>query len=303
MTSPPAPMSPTEAAPLQDIWSIGLYHGSDPLSLRPLGDGAGSGNPVLTAAQVDDVDAAFVADPFHLMVDGTCYLFFEVWNRAPDRGEIAFATSPDGLAWTYGGVVLRQPFHLSYPCVLEDGGSFYMIPETRAAQGVRLYRAADFPRRWEPVGEILAGDFADATPLRHQDTWWLFVHRGLDELRLYLSDHLDRGWREHPASPIVAGDRRRSRPAGRLLLDGGRLLRFSQDAWPHYGSRVRALVVELSATGYAEREVAESPILEGSGEGWNAQGMHHVDFLRRPAGDWLAIADGYTLGSRQKASW
>jgi hypothetical protein len=97
-----------------------------------------------------------------------------------------------------------------------------------------------------------------------------------------------------------AGNRRRSRPAGRLLADGDRLLRFSQDAWPHYGSRVRALAVDLDATRYAEREVAESPILEASGEGWNAQGMHHVDYLRRGADDWLAIVDGYTLGSRQK---
>lgn len=297
MTSGAAPMSPTEAAPLEDVWSIGIYHGRDPLSLRPLD---GVRNPVLTAAMVDDVDASFVADPFHLAVGGTVYLFFEVWNRASDRGEIAFATSPDGLAWSYGGVVLREPFHLSYPCVVEHGGNVYMIPETRAARGVRLYRAVDFPRRWEPVGEILAGDFADATPLWHRGAWWLFVHRGLDELRLFLSDRLDGGWREHPASPIVAGNRRRSRPAGRLLADGDRLLRFSQDAWPHYGSRVRALAVDLDATGYAEREVAESPILEASGEGWNAQGMHHVDYLRRGADDWLAIVDGYTLGSRQK---
>jgi hypothetical protein len=28
--------------------------------------------------------------------------------------------------------------------------------------------------------------------------------------------------------------------------------------------------------------------------------MHHVDYLRRGPGDWLAIVDGYTLGSRQK---
>jgi len=281
------------------VWSIGLYRGADPLTLQPLDSTSGAGNPILTAGDVTDIDCGFVADPIHLAADGVHHLFFEVWNKSLRRGEIALAVSHDARTWTYREVVLREPFHLSYPCVFRHEDAFYMIPETRAAQAVRLYRAEAFPARWTLVGELLRGDFADATPIRHDGRWWIFAHRGLDELRLFWSNDLAAGWREHAANPIVAGNRRLSRPAGRLVVHDNRVLRFAQDAWPHYGSRVRAVAIRDWTTDvYAEEEVIESPILDGSGQGWNSQGMHHVDFIRRDDRDWLAVVDGYTLASK-----
>ena len=279
---------------LEYRWAIGLYQESSPLVLAPA---RGVENPVLDATAIDDVEAAFVADPFHLRIDGTSYLFFEIWNRILGRGEIGCATSPDGRAWSYEQVVLREPFHLSYPCVFRHRGRIYMIPETRQRSAVRLYQAEDFPRRWVFVKDLLHGDLADATPFHHQDRWWLFVHRGLDELRLFSAGDLLSRWQEHPSSPLVAGNRRLSRPAGRVVCREGRILRFAQDAWPHYGSRVRALEIErLSRTGYSEEELPESPILEGGGVGWNALGMHHVELVGR-GGEGLVLVDGFTAGS------
>ena len=175
-----------------------------------------------------------------------------------------------------------------------------MIRGNRAAKSVRLYRAEAFPDRWRLVRELLHGDFAAATPFWYRARWWLFVHRGLDELRLYSARALDGEFEEHPASPLVAGNRRISRPAGRLLERAGRVLRFAQDAWPNYGARVRALQVDaLSPDSYAEHEVGESPILEGSGSGWNSLGMHHIELLPQADGTWLAFVDGYTPGAFQ----
>lgn len=286
-----APLFPTQVAPLQACWSIGLYHGDSPLALTP----ATAGAPILTAEHVTDVVADFVADPFCHVVGRTHVLFFEIWNRALQRGEIACASSRDLTSWRYDGVVLRDAVHLSYPCVFAHASDVFMIPETREAGAVRLYRAEAFPHRWRFVCDLVHGDFADATPFHHEGRWWLFAHRGLDELRLYSARELDGPYEEHPASPIVAGNRRTSRPAGRVINYRGRVLRFAQDAWPHYGSRVRALEIDhLSTRGYAEHELAESPILEGSGSGWNALGMHHVELLPQPDGRWSAIVDGYT---------
>ena len=43
---------------------------------------------------------------------------------------ISYSVSRDsGRSWSYGGVALREPFHLSYPCVFWDNGTPYMIPE------------------------------------------------------------------------------------------------------------------------------------------------------------------------------
>src|SRR5258706_829709 len=105
--------SSTESTLPPDPWSIGIYRGPTPFALT--NDGT---NPVLTRDDVTDVTAAFVADPF-LFHDGTLWhLFFEVLNHDSQLGEIGLATSPDSHTWTYRHIVLREPFHLSYPYLL-----------------------------------------------------------------------------------------------------------------------------------------------------------------------------------------
>jgi hypothetical protein len=237
-----------------------------------------------------------VADPFLLRIDRHWHLFFEVWNVAAGRGEIAHATSADGLSWHYDAVVMREPFHLSYPQVFESAGRIYMVPETRQDNAVHLYVAEDFPRGWRRVSTLVRGRFSDATLLNRDGRWWMFAQRGLDEMRLFSSAALEGGWTEHPRSPLWPGNRSRTRPGGRMLEDEGRLLRFAQDGWPKYGHSLRAFeVLELSADRYDEREIEGSPILIASRTGWNAAGMHHIDALRDDEGRWIALVDGAAL--------
>jgi len=49
-------------------WSIGIYEGASPLELAPI---PSTPNPVLTAQDVLDTQAGFVADPFLLPVGDT----------------------------------------------------------------------------------------------------------------------------------------------------------------------------------------------------------------------------------------
>ncbi len=272
-------------------WSIDVYAGPSLARLAPVRSGA---RPALTVADVTDLPARAVADPFLLIVHGTWYLFFEVWNADTGRGEIAYATSADaGVRWTYRESVLREPFHLSYPHVFAHDGAVYMIPESRRDNGVYLYVAEDFPKGWRRIVTLARGSYADATITRHDDRWWLFAQRGLDELRLWSSQTLDGAWVEHPASPLWPGNRGRTRPGGRMLMNEGRLVRFAQDGWPTYGHSLRAFdVTALTPSTYEEREWASSPILRASRSGWNAVGMHHIDAVRRDDGSWLAVVDG-----------
>src|SRR5262245_24341875 len=98
------------------IWSIGIYSGETLLDLEPA---AQVNNPVLSAQSVADAPAEFVADPFMIQVEQTWHMFFEVFNQQTGKGEIGWATSTNGLQWNYQQIVLRQPFHLSYPCVFD----------------------------------------------------------------------------------------------------------------------------------------------------------------------------------------
>ena len=123
-------------------WQIGLVRGEDPL--KPQMELLGS--PILTASDVSDVRARFVADPFLIRDQRIWHLFFEVMTER--GGVIGLATSEDESTWKYQGVVLDEPFHLSYPFVFREGSEIFMVPETRSQQSIRLYRAADFPRAW-----------------------------------------------------------------------------------------------------------------------------------------------------------
>jgi hypothetical protein len=278
------------------VFSIGIFIGDSPLRLRPM---PGFPNPILTHKNVTDVPAAFVADPFLLRVDKTWNLFFEVMNWKRTLGEIGLATSTDGVRWQYQQIVLAEPFHLSYPYVFEWEGEIYMIPETYQAGAVRLYRAEDFPRRWSFLGDLLTGPYlVDPSVFRFADRWWMFLDtspaQNHDTLRLFHADHLTGPWVEHPRSPLITGDQYTARPAGRPLVVGGKVLRFTQTCLPYYGTQVRAFEVdELTPTGYHEHEVEESPILKPSGEGWNACGMHHVDAHLLEDGLWYAAVDGW----------
>ena len=274
-------------------WSIGIFEGSSPLEL---GDAAGVANPVLTAADVRDVSAEFVADPFLFRRDSRWYMFFEVAvGRRGTHGSIGLATSEDGRVWDYERIVLREAFHLSYPFVFETGGEIYMVPESSAAGAIRLYRARRFPEDWEFVRTLLEGRLVDPTLFHHGGKWWMFTSTpGNDELRLHFADDLLGIWKEHPASPIIRGDRRIARPAGRVVtLPDGRLVRFAQDAVPDYGTRVVAFeITRLDESGYEEAPVGRAPILGGSGSGWNMDRMHHLDAQRLGPGQWMACVDG-----------
>lgn len=275
-------------------WSIGIFEGPSPLELR---DPPEIGNPVLTAAQVKDARAEFVADPFLLRRDSRWFMFFEVLEvlGRRRRGAIGAATSPDGRSWTYDRIVLREPFHVSYPFVFEDEGNVYMVPESYGDKSVRLYRAKNFPHDWVLEATLLSGrPWVDSTLVRHRGRWWMFTSLpSNDELHLFSADALRGPWTPHPANPVVRGNLHTARPGGRVVEMDGRLVRFAQDDAPFYGRQVLAFeITRLDEDAYAEAPIGPEPILGASGTGWNMDQMHHLDAQRLESGTWIACVDG-----------
>jgi len=280
-------------------FSIGVYTGQSPLSLTSPDR---TTNPVLTSQDVTDVPAEFVADPFMVRDGDRWYLFFEVMNSATRRGEIAVATSGDGYAWKYARSVLREPFHLAYPYAFRYKDTFYLVPDT-PDQGARLYRAIDFPVRWEFVHTLVhGGRFSDSSIFEFDGDWWMLTAwsagRSIRKsLRLFFADEPIGPWQEHPASPVLRANARRSRPGGRVVAVDGAPVRFAQDGFPEYGSSVRAFkITRLNRHAYAERELASSnPVLRAdeNGTGWNSGGMHHLDAHQLGTGNWIGYVDGW----------
>lgn len=277
------------------VWSIGIRRGASPLALR-----INPKNPVLTASDISDVDALFVADPFMLRRDGSWHMYFEVMlSEEPPRGVVGRASSTDGDSWVYGGIVLSESFHLSYPQIFEWKGHVYLVPETLGAGTVRLYHAVQFPDRFELSSELLKGDWADPTLFRSGGRWWMFACADPYEnqtLCLFTADELGGPWVPHPRNPVVARDRSRARPGGRVCRVDGRLIRFAQDCVPRYGNRLRAFeIVELNEHRYREIQCPESPVLTPQSSGWNSVGAHHMDAHELSDGSWIACIDGDTF--------
>ena len=286
----------------RDYYSIAIYEGGSPLDLQPA---AGVVNPVLKGSDVTDIAAIYVADPFMIRHGGMWHMFFEILPEEVEKGVIGLASSEDGRKWSYRQVVLEEEFHLSYPYVFEFEGAHYMVPESHQDSSVRLYKAVDFPTRWEHVGNLLEGEeFVDCSPFHFQGRWWLFAGCGslpyrADMLRLFHAEQLAGPWMEHPQSPLISGDARIARPGGRVVAWGDRLFRFTQDCHPRYGLRVRAFDIhELTVESYRESPAAEEPILREvpGAKGWNSSGMHHLDPHLMEDGSCRACVDGWYWG-------
>lgn len=286
----------------QMVWSIGIYSGSDPFNFS---SDETTRNPVLTAREVTDVPAEFVADPFMVREGTQWYMFFEIMNAHTQQGDIGVAVSSDGYNWSYSQVVLDEPFHLSYPYVFKEHDVYYMIPESSEVHAIRLYRADNFPTRWSFTGTLREGcDFVDSSVFRYNNKWWLFTTPTLHNnmLRLFYADLLSGPWTEHPRSPLIREDANIARSGGRVLPLGNTIIRYAQDDDPSYGNQVHAFETHvLTETDYQEKEVTGNPIIKGSGKGWNALGMHHID--PHPVGldKWIACVDG--LHTSLKFGW
>jgi hypothetical protein len=271
-------------------WSIGIYTGSTPFDLA---DSEPIINPVITAKDVDDIDAKFVADPFMVVEDDGYYMFFEVMNRQTGHGDIGYAESKDGVKWKYRGIIIDEDFHLSYPYVFKWEDNFYLIPDSSYDYSIRLYVASVFPGKWKHVVNLMNGHhYVDPSILRKNNKWWLFASvPGMDALDLFYSDELIGPWQPHPQNPLLKRKRHHSRPGGRVFSYNDHLYRLTQDDEPKYGIQVFAFeITTLSETSYAEKKV-ETPVVTYTGSGWNAVGMHTVD--PHKVGDrWIAAVDG-----------
>jgi len=278
-------------------WSIGIYAGNSIYDLDSPGKNI---NPVfLTVDDIRDENTTLVADPFMIQKDGKWYLFFEAEVETPGGpiGKIGLQAAGTAFHGPMTGWSWKNPF--TSPILMYSTGreNYYMIPETHSVRSVRLYKAREFPHKWELEKILLKGKrFADNSLFKYNNLWWLFTDSGNHTLRLYFSDKPDGKWKEHCKSPIMKKNPNHARPGGRVVLVDGHPVRFAQDAYPVYSSQVWAFkIVDLTAKTYKEIQIS-TPVIKGSGSGWNVKGMHTVDPHTLEDGSILACEDGLKMG-------
>lgn len=223
----------------------------------------------------------FYADPFFLVQGETTYLFFEDGDCRTETGVIACCQLTHEGTPTRPKVVLERDYHLSYPFVFEHEGAVYMLPETVSNRTIELYKASDFPDRWQLHHVIFEGvEAVDSTIFEHGGKFWLFTGMAgtgttpNDELFLFYADSPLGTWTAHPRNPIVS-DVRRARPAGNLFLENGQIIRPGQDCSREYGYAITLSKVEtVTETEYKEVELGR---IEA---GWLRKGLTVHTFNR-----------------------
>ena len=278
----------------RDRWSIAVHRygrGNTPFSAPPdrLAHFVGeSGLRLNTSYQ------SVVADPFLFSFEGRLYLFFEVKTDHGHGNIHAHSMSEDGV-WHDHGVVLSEPFHLSYPQVFEIQGRVYMIPEAAQSGTVRLYEAEVFPYRWRLCAILVDAPLRDPTLLVTQaEGLFLLATTSEYELKLYHSERVDRPFRD--TGVIVTTDRSRARCAGGILKVGEHLLRPAQDCSKFYGESVHFQeILTVNSSIYAERPTGLQ--LDIPVETWMSRGSHHVSFEKFGNSFFVAV-DGRGADSR-----
>lgn len=236
-------------------WTIGLYTSFQKGKVEELGP------KLIQEWEHPDPQNFYWADPFPVLIGEKEFVLVEEFDKRNQKGRIVcLERSATGLQ-THPA--LEESWHLSYPFVWQENGKIFLIPESAEAGKVFLYQAIDFPTRWEQKKVLLDAEAYDPTLIKSEGVYWLFVNlkahpecSPFDELHLYFSESLeDPSWKPHPQNPIVS-DVRKSRPAGNIFLQDGKLFRPAQDSGLRYGHRVHIQEIAcLTKTAYVERTV------------------------------------------------
>jgi hypothetical protein len=228
------------------------------------------------------------ADPFFLRDGNKITLLVEKLDRTNNCGKIA-ARLIDRDRTVLLGTVIDEPFHSSYPCLIQSQGEIYCVPEQAESKSIMLYRAIDFPLRWERLGPLLSGvEAVDSTLFQHDGYWWLaYTDASIDRngrLMLWYASELTSKWQPHTLNPVKI-DPRCSRGAGPAFLYRGALVRPSQDCSVTYGAKVIFnRVIALSPNQFHEEIIGELRP-DPTGRYW--RGLHTISYDGK-----VAVIDG-----------
>lgn len=214
----------------------------------------------------------FLADPFLIYEDEMYYIFFE--HQAEGNANIAFLKSPDGKNFEYGGEVLDEDFHLSFPQIFRYQGEFFMLPETKQAGNVLLYKAEDFPFKWKIYDTLIKNVAMQDPAILISDSLFLITGRteNLHQF-VYTAESLNGSWQRDEKFNIRSGDE--TRAAGNFFnVEGNWYIPFQKNS-DGYGSGVSLYQLIFEEDKIRFKKIVDSFLGKNDRIKWFSRGMHH----------------------------
>ena len=220
-----------------------------------------------------------IADPFLFANQESLFLFAEI-NRFFDKGYIVCWETIDLNKWHFHGIILKQPYHISYPFIFRDNDdTIYMLPETTEADEVALWKFEKFPKQITRYKSILKGKWFDSNIFYSNGTYYLFTTSEKNELHIFYNSSLSTNtWQPHPSNPIT-NNKAYSRNGGGVLKINESLYRIAQNCSVEYGSNiVIRKILTLNPQFYEEVPCVDDfkPI---SNYRWQSLGRHHLSIV------------------------
>ena len=267
-------------------WSVGFQK-----SLNPLGEENLTPANIVTYKFIDSLvpePIDYIADPFFIKEKDTFYLFVEIKGKG--NANIALLTSHDGIKYDYQGIVLDEPFHLSYPQVFNHKGEFFMLPETKGSNNVLLYKASNFPYSWS-ISDTLIKDMGlkDPSLLLSEDLNLIVAVDDATKQYMFTADSLTGEWKEMKNYRRDWGNE--TRPGGRFFKVDNTWYLPLQNMSAGYGTGISLYMLKSKGENL-DLVLKEKLFLGPQPEiKWFNRGMHHLD-IQKIEGGYYMFYDG-----------
>ncbi len=214
-------------------------------------------------------ETKYLADPFGFIEHRKLHIMVEDYSYSSQKAsisEIIYDMNRDSFSVPIR--VIEADEHLSYPCIVEDKGNIYCIPESYRAAQIVLYRRNYSEEAFMEERILIAGTEAvDPTIFFHNDLWWLFFTKkkySTTHLFVYYAENIAGPYKPHHRNPVKI-DIRSARPGGFPFYFEGDLYRPAQDCSLTYGgSIVINKIVRLTPDEFSEEIVNRIAPVKGT---------------------------------------
>ena len=241
----------------------------------------------------------FLADPFFVKEKDTFYVFFE-HKKTKSKADIGLMTSVDGKNYQYRGTVLSQKFHLSYPQVFKYRGDFFMVPESKQANAILLYKAHRFPFDWRVCDTLVPNVQLVDPSIYLSDSLNIMVATDYSKnMYFYRADSLFGKWQLHKRPIALMGTE--SRAGGRFFADAKGLILPVQDFSNGYGCGLSLYRFSFKNGDYTVKREKKNFLTAKANIKEFSAGMHQLDIQRLDANHYYYVYDGNRLNSNAKS--